>query len=130
MHILLVDDNELSRRALHRALSVRSHQLEGASDGSDALARMDEVRADLVICDVWMPGMHGLSFLRASRRRYPAVPVVPMTGNRTVDAALAASNGGAPHCLRKPFDALKLLQWIRGARGGRPKGSTGDPDTS
>ena len=67
---------------------------------------------DLVISDIQMPRMDGLTFLKAARERFPEVSVVLMTGNREAAAEAAAEKGSAQGYLRKPIKVEELLTCI------------------
>ena len=112
MHILLVDDDEKIRSAIGNFLADRGHRLATASDGVEALERLEADRPDLVLCDIRMPGMNGLLLLQAARARFPHVPVILMTGDRDVDTAIAAFRSGAQDYLKKPIKLRELIACI------------------
>ena len=112
VRILLVDDNPTLLRTLTRVLAVRGHYLTTAREGTEALEQLEADGPDLVICDVRMPGMDGLAFLRAARTRFPATPVVLMTGYGSRDTTAAAFRDGARDFLKKPLRVEKLLSCI------------------
>ena len=118
MDILLVDDEEHVLKRLGQFLTVRGHRLKTAADGLEALRCAEEAPPDLVICDIQMPGMDGLAFLRAARARFPEMAIVLMTGDRDLDRAIEAFRSGASDYLKKPVDLHKLLACLAKAQAG------------
>ena len=116
MDILIVDDDAAFCAAAERYLRARGHRTRVASDGIDALEQVALRDPDLVICDLKMPRLDGLGFLRRIRRDKNAVPVVLVTGYATVDTAARALRDGADDCLEKPFEMSDLLARISRAR--------------
>jgi len=112
MRILLVDDDAMALKTIGNALVERGHDVTTASDGLEALRRMSEGVPDLVVCDIQMPGMDGLAFLREARERFPEVPVILTTGDRDVDTAVAGFRGGATDYVKKPINLQELLACI------------------
>jgi CheY-like chemotaxis protein len=78
--ILVEDDLPFLRTFARRVLETAGHEVVEAGDGSEALELYRGRPADLVLCDVWMPGMNGLDLLRALRRECPGVRFVAMSG--------------------------------------------------
>ena len=114
MDILLVDDDEMALKTIGNALIDRRYPLRTASNGVDALHRMEDEIPDLVICDVQMPGIDGIEFLRTARERFPDMPIILMTGGRDMDTAIAAFRSGAYDVLKKPIQLQELLDCIKG----------------
>ncbi|MFL9823250.1 response regulator [Rhodoplanes sp. SY1] len=117
-HILVVDDDELLRVVLGRALEEAGHTVSAVAGGRDAVASLGTGRYDLVICDVFMPDMDGFETLRAVKDRAPDLPVVAISAERrsrpgvpSPDFLEMAVALGAAAGLRKPLDlkALKAL---------------------
>ena len=109
--ILIVDDEEDSRAALQVLLSTWGYVTDVASEGREALKKVPTLRPSLVITDLVMPDMDGLSLMRAVQQEMPRVPVIILTGRATVDTAVAAMRQGAYDYLTKPvdLDRLRLL---------------------
>ena len=112
MDILLTDDDREILDSLRRCLVARGHHVRTACDGLEALQRMEGRMPDLVISDIQMPRMDGLSLLKAIRERFPGLSVVLMTGNREAAAEAAAEGGSARGCLGKPIKVEELLACI------------------
>ena len=109
--ILIVDDDQDTRGAMETLLSSWGYEVEVASGGRDALERASAIRPALVISDLVMPDFDGLQLIGALQRELPMVPVIILTGQATIDSAVAAMREGAYDYLTKPvdLDRLKLL---------------------
>ena len=110
--ILLVDDDDQLRGSFYNLLSMEGYAVRAASSGEAALALADEALPDAVIMDVRMPGMDGLSTLRALRKREPRLPVIIMTAYSTTDSAIEATKLGAFDYILKPFDIPDILELL------------------
>jgi DNA-binding NtrC family response regulator len=109
LQVLLIDDEPDLRVALAEALSDAGHEVTEASDGAEGLAMLDAGPIDVVICDVRLPKMDGLTVLRHVRERRPAVDVILMTAFAEVSDAVAALKVGAYDYLTKPFEIDELI---------------------
>jgi len=116
MDILLADDDEKIRKALGSVLAERGYRVTTASNGLEALDRMEVAAPDLVITDYQMPEMDGLALLKAVRRRHPDTPVVLMTARLDVEVGAAGFRAGAWKCLRKPIRVEDLMACVEDAR--------------
>src|SRR5712692_4871496 len=103
-HILIVDDEEGSRSALETVLGTWGYATDVASEGREALQKATSLRPSLVITDLVMPDMDGLSLLDALQQELPRVPVIILTGRASVDTAVGAMRQGAYDYLTKPVD--------------------------
>jgi DNA-binding NtrC family response regulator len=101
--ILIVDDDSSIRTHLAAGVCELGHEAEVAADAMEALAVMDRSACDVVLSDIRMAGMDGLTLLRELRRRHPDAGVVLMTAYATVPDAVEAIRGGAYDYLVKPF---------------------------
>jgi two-component system response regulator AtoC len=115
MNILVVDDELGLRHTLSLILTAEGHQVRAASDGAAGLARLAEAPADLVICDVRMPGMDGLAFLDQYKASGGTGLVLMMSAYGDDDAALEAIRRGAYDFIAKPFRADQVLLVLRKA---------------
>jgi DNA-binding NtrC family response regulator len=106
--ILAVDDERDTCEALAEMLAAWGHKVETALDGSEAIAKADEFRPDVVVSDVAMPGQSGLQLLDVFKEYYPDCPVILLTGQGTVEAAVEAVRRGAYDYIEKPLDTAKL----------------------
>jgi two-component system response regulator MprA len=114
MKILVVDDERAVRESLRRALELEGYEVGLASDGSDALDKLDsEAQPDAVILDVLMPGTDGLEVSRALRQAGNKVPVLMLTARTEVGDRVAGLDAGADDYLTKPFALEELLARLR-----------------
>ncbi len=102
--ILIVDDEPDALEILSDRLEMHGYDVRVARDGMEALETLDDECADLVLLDIQMPGMDGMSTLREMRRRYPGLLVVMLTAHGTIELAVEAMKLGALDFVRKPFD--------------------------
>jgi DNA-binding NtrC family response regulator len=109
LQILLVDDEPGLRRTLEEALRDAGHEVTAASDGAQALSHALSRVFDVVICDVRLPKVDGLTLFRRLRRESPSTKVIMMTAYAGVAEAVAALKEGAYDYLTKPFDLDELL---------------------
>src|SRR5262245_41903490 len=109
LDILLVDDEQDLRENLTDTLRDAGHQVTPASDGEEALTRALQRAFDVVICDVRLPKIDGLTLFRRLRQSAPSTEVILMTAFAQVKHAVAALKDGAYDYLTKPFDLDELL---------------------
>ena len=102
--ILFVDDEEAVRFFFREGLINEALEIEIASDGKEALKKLKTFPADIVITDVRMPNMDGLTLLEEIRMRYPNIFVVVVTAYGSVEDAVKAMKAGAYDYVLKPFD--------------------------
>ncbi len=111
--ILVVDDNAEMRAYIRRCLRSfegGAHRIQEAADGQEALEALAGHPCDLVITDVVMPRMDGLTLGRLVSEHYPAVPVLLITGEAPADARRRAARLTAAAVLPKPFNGRKLCR--------------------
>ena len=107
--ILIVDDEQGVRDLLARALSGGEYDVDVAPDGRTATEQLRTVEYDLLITDLKMPGMDGLSVIREARRLFPELPVIIITGYSTEASAIEAINLGVSGYITKPFRVPQVL---------------------
>jgi two-component system, response regulator, stage 0 sporulation protein F len=109
--ILIVDDEENARFGLSKLLAQEGYETESVANGFEALDVLRSRKIDLVISDLRMPEMNGLSFLREINRNYPSIHVIMVTAHGGVESYLEAINLGAYEYLHKPvkLDELKSV---------------------
>ncbi|MCB9722889.1 MAG: sigma-54-dependent Fis family transcriptional regulator [Spirochaetaceae bacterium] len=107
-HVLVVDDEELYRRAIERILKRVGHDVLMARDASEALQHLASERVGLVLCDVQMPGLNGIELVRQIRELEPDLPCIVMTGYNTPEKSVEALRAGAYWYLEKPFEHERL----------------------
>jgi putative two-component system response regulator len=115
--VLCVDDEPVILQILRRLLEVQGFEAIACSDPKAALANFSAGVIDVVITDIHMPGMDGLTLMRGLRQLEPELPVVIVTGHGTVDTAIQALREGASGMLVKPFTGEELLTEVRRALG-------------
>lgn len=112
--ILIVDDSVSMRRMVGSALRSASFDVVEAANGPDALSFLDRHQVDLIITDVNMPDMDGISLVRAIRNR-PATkstPVLILTTESGVEMKQAGRTAGATGWIAKPFSPQQLVQVV------------------
>jgi two-component system response regulator MprA len=107
--LLVADDDLAVRESLDRALRANGFDVELAGDGLAALAKAEEAEFDLIVLDVLMPGLDGVSVCRALRSGGRAVPVMMLTARDAVPDRVAGLEAGADDYLVKPFALEELL---------------------
>ena len=113
--ILVVDDEASIRDLLSKTLALAEYEVETAPDGTAALERLRQVQGnkkseyDLIIADLKMPGMDGLSLIRQVKRIKHDLPIIIITGFSTESTAIEAVNLGVAGYLTKPFRVPQVL---------------------
>ncbi len=114
--ILIVDDEPMSLKAIAIALSKDSdYQVIKAKDGKTALRLIEEEQIDLVLTDMKLPDIDGMTVLKNARHRNPDTSVIVMTGYGTVESAVSAMKDGAENYLTKPINIKELRLLIKNA---------------
>ncbi|MFD7548651.1 response regulator transcription factor [Streptomyces sp. NPDC059578] len=111
--ILIVDDEPAVREALQRSLAFEGYLTEVAVDGADALEKAAATRPDLIILDIQMPRMDGLTAARRVRAAGSLVPILMLTARDTVGDRVTGLDAGADDYLVKPFELDELFARIR-----------------
>lgn len=110
--ILVVEDDEGLREALIDTISLAGFQCVEADSGEAALLALKNQQVDLVVSDVQMGGMSGLSLLKNIKNSHPNLPVLMMTAYATIDDAVQATKDGACNYIAKPFAPEVLLNMV------------------
>jgi two-component system nitrogen regulation response regulator NtrX len=113
--ILIVDDERSIRESLKGILQDEGFRTLFAEDGEEALIRVKEENPDLVLLDIWLPGIDGIETLRCIREAYPEQLVVMMSGHGTIETAVKATKLGAYDFIEKPLSLEKVLLCIQNA---------------
>ncbi|MGW7265737.1 response regulator transcription factor [Streptomyces sp. NPDC054842] len=111
--ILIVDDEPAVREALQRSLAFEGYGTEVAVDGADALEKVTAYRPDLVVLDIQMPRMDGLTAARRMRGAGTTTPILMLTARDTVGDRVTGLDAGADDYLVKPFELDELFARIR-----------------
>ena len=117
MATILVVDDELGIRALlSEILSDEGHTIELAENATQARAARERMRPDLVLLDIWMPDVDGVTLLKEwGSAGLLTMPVIMMSGHGTIDTAVEATKFGAIAFLEKPITLQKLLRAVEQA---------------
>ena len=107
--VLVVDDEASIRDLLSKTLALAEYEVDTASDAATALGRVRASEYDLLIADLRMPGMDGLSLIRQVKRFRAELPVIIITGFSSESSAIEAVNLGVAGYLRKPFRVPEVL---------------------
>ena len=107
--VWVVDDDKSIRWVLERALARERLAVATFDNAADLLRRLETEQPAVIISDIRMPGMDGLSLLEALKRQRPEVPVIIMTAYSDLERTVEAFQGGAYEYLSKPFDVDELV---------------------
>lgn len=112
-NILVVDDELGIRALLSEILSDEGHTVELAENAAQARASRERDRPDLVLLDIWMPDVDGITLLKEwGATAQLTMPVIMMSGHGTIDTAVEATKYGAMAFLEKPITLQKLLRAV------------------
>jgi two-component system, NtrC family, nitrogen regulation response regulator NtrX len=113
--ILIVDDEPSILRSLTGLFTDEGFEVITANNGYEALKMIDAEAPDLVLLDIWMPGMDGLETLKEIKKSSPALPVIIITGHGNVETAVKATKLGAYDLIEKPLNIDKVIVAINNA---------------
>jgi DNA-binding NtrC family response regulator len=114
--ILLIDDEQAFVAALEKRLSLRNIKVLSAFSGEEGLGKLQtSPEVDVVLLDVKMPGMDGITALKNIKSRHPIVEVIMLTGHATVESAIEGMKLGAYDFLMKPCEVDELLAKVEEA---------------
>ncbi len=109
--ILVVEDEDNTRQALTKLLTREGYFVEGVANGYEALCYLRRQSVNLIVTDIKMPRMDGITFLRELNKNFPKSNVIMITAYGGVDSYLEAMNLGAFEYINKPvqIDELKII---------------------
>src|ERR1700683_3846786 len=110
--VLIVDDEPNLRKILSAQLSRDGYEVMTAEDGEQGLALLKEHHIDLVVSDLKMPKVDGMTLLRKALIEDPELPVILITAHGTIDTAVEALKAGAFDFVTKPFDKDEVRQIV------------------
>ncbi|MBU0575633.1 MAG: sigma-54 dependent transcriptional regulator [Proteobacteria bacterium] len=113
--ILIVDDEESICQTLEGILADEGYETVAAGSGEEALRVVEEELPNLVLLDIWLPGMDGIDVLKAIKGSYPQVQVVMMSGHGTIETAVKATKLGAFDFIEKPLSLEKVILAVNNA---------------
>ncbi len=126
--VLVVDDDRAIRESLERLLELEGYEVRTAADGAAALDALRDRQVDLVVLDLMLPGVDGLSVCRVLRSEGDRTPVLMLTARTETSDRVAGLDAGADDYLPKPFDPSELLARVRALlRRARPPGADTEP---
>ena len=112
--VLLVDDDEDLVYAMNFSLEQNQYSVIRASNGTEAITRAHESHPDVIILDIMMPSLDGLTVCRRLRclEKTENIPIIMLTARGDVETVKAAFRAGANDYMVKPFDMVKLMEKI------------------
>ena len=120
-HILVIEDEPAVQTLLKKQLSAHGFKVTIATDGLDGLMKLETLKPDLMICDVMMPNLDGIEFVKAikSNTHTQKIPVIFLTAKTDPRSMIEGINVGARFYVTKPFQIDDLLAKIKRALSGR-----------
>ncbi len=113
--ILIIDDEASIRESLAGILSDEGFEPLYAENAEQGLAMLEEGRTDLILLDIWMPGMDGMEALKRIKELYPHLPVIMISGHGSIETAVQATKIGAFDFIEKPPSYEKIILAINNA---------------
>ncbi|MBI4383102.1 MAG: UDP-3-O-[3-hydroxymyristoyl] N-acetylglucosamine deacetylase [Nitrospinae bacterium] len=113
--VLIVDDEKNIAASLQDILRDEGYEVATAEDGIDALEMIQSDPPDLVLLDIWLPGMDGIEVLKTVKTYYPEIEIVVMSGHGTIETAVKATKLGASDFIEKPFSLDILTRSVESA---------------
>ena len=113
--ILIVDDEPSIQHSLGGLLNDEGFEVITASNGYEALKLIDQESPDLILLDIWMPGMDGIETLQEIKNENPHIQVIMITGHGTIETAVKATKFGAYDFIEKPLSIDKVIVAINNA---------------
>lgn len=113
--ILIIDDEDAIRASLKEILEYESYTVDEAADGPSGLKAAEEIKYDVIFCDIKMPGMDGIEVLEKMEQKGISSPVIMISGHGTVDTAVESLKKGAYDFIQKPLDLNRILVTLRNA---------------
>ncbi|MDY6909395.1 MAG: sigma-54 dependent transcriptional regulator [Thermodesulfobacteriota bacterium] len=113
--ILVVDDEASIVQSLSGVLEDEGYQVLSAGSGEEALKEIRKEPPDLVLLDIWLPGMDGLTVLERLKRTSPGIPVIIISGHGNIETAVKATRMGACDFVEKPLSIERILVSVQNA---------------
>jgi DNA-binding NtrC family response regulator len=112
--LLIVDDEETLTFSLYQSfiLSKKDYEVATAASGEEALEKMEEDPFDLILTDIFMPGISGIDLLKKVKIDYPKTEVIVMTAYGSDSKKDEVTELGALHYVEKPFDMQNLREMV------------------
>jgi two-component system nitrogen regulation response regulator GlnG len=125
--VWVVDDDESIRWVLEKSLARERMRVQTFNGAAELLDALQDSAPDVLISDIRMPGVDGLTLMERVRAAHPRLPVIIMTAHSDLDAAVAAYKGGAFEYLPKPFDVDGVADLVRRAAKRKTEGAAEQP---
>ncbi|SFK03657.1 sigma-54-dependent transcriptional regulator [Methylophaga sulfidovorans] len=119
--ILVVDDEPDIRELIKDILEDENYEVRIAADGQEAQQIFNEQQPDLILLDIWMPDIDGISLLKEFKQQNRNVTIVMMSGHGTIETAVEATRLGASDFIEKPLSTAKLLRGVEQALENKAK---------
>lgn len=113
--VLVIDDEEGIRDSLRGILEDEGYEVITSESAEEGLRIFDEQSPELVLLDIWLPGMDGIEALKRMRDRRPSVPVIMISGHGTIELAVKAAKLGAYDFLEKPLSLERVIITVKRA---------------
>lgn len=113
--VMLIDDEAMIRKSTEQWLKIAGFEVLSFDNAEAGLAALDEQFPGIIVSDVKMPGMDGLTLMAEAQQRIPELPVILITGHGDVDMAIKAMREGAYDFIEKPFVPERLVETIHRA---------------
>lgn len=110
--LLVIDDEGIVRTSCKRVLSPEGYDVRLASNAFEGIKMLEEEQFDVVLTDLKMPDMDGITVLETIKKRWPETQVIVITGYQTVDTAVKSIKLGAFDYIEKPFTPDALLSAV------------------
>jgi len=110
--ILIVDDQKGVRRLLEELFKKEGWDVKVASDGQEAINKVEEGLPDIILMDVKMPNMNGLEASQIILQAHNQVPIIMMTAYGEIEVVKKALEAGVRKCITKPFDIIILRDMV------------------
>jgi DNA-binding response OmpR family regulator len=120
-HILVIEDEPVVQVLLRKQLQAHGFRVSTATDGLDGLMKLETLKPDLMICDVMMPNLDGIEFVKAIKnaKAMGEIPVIFLTAKTDPRSMIEGINVGARFYVTKPFQIDDLLSKVRRALAGK-----------
>jgi DNA-binding NtrC family response regulator len=122
--VLVLDDEPIVCKRLHPALEKAGHEVEVFTKSAEAMARIQVKEFDIVITDLKMEGLDGMTFLTEVKKRSPGTEVIVITGFATMETAKESYQKGVFDFVAKPFKLGEIQEVVRRAAEKRRSGKT------
>lgn len=120
-HALVIEDDPAVQTLLKKQLEANGFRVTVAGDGLDGLMRLEQLRPDIILCDLMMPNLDGMTFVKAIKehKETQKIPVIFLTAKTDPRSMIDGINVGARYYVTKPFQMDDLLRKVHRALVGR-----------